>query len=420
MGVIDLKSEVRRRKSDAKNNAFIVCRTMSGILRPTSDFRLPAATRLLVCLLLVICSLNAVAATLPEDRIDIMYHSYKGGGATIDGPAVLMRKKFADKVSVRGNYYTDFVSSASIDVIATASPYTEERTEFSGGIDYLNNKTTMSLNYTGSSENDYDAQTVGFSISQDFFGDLTTLAMGYSVGSDTVRRRNDDIFEETVDRQQFSLTLTQIVTQKLVASIGVESIVDEGFLNNPYRQYRFAVPTSVQARGYDYAAELYPGTRNSDAVAVRGIYYLPWHAAVKGQYRRFADSWGIEADTVELGYTHPWKYGLTFEAKVRHYKQGEADFYADLFPFQNSQNFLARDKELSRFTSNTIGVGVTYQLPNNLWGIAEKSTINLFWDRVAFDYDNFRDVTATGFNAGEEPLYSFDADVIRLFLSVWY
>ncbi|MCV6606232.1 MAG: DUF3570 domain-containing protein, partial [Porticoccaceae bacterium] len=132
--------------------------------------RRATAGKILNSLILALFTFSATAATLPEDRLDILYHSYKGGGATIDGPSVLVRKKFADKVSVRANYYTDFVSSASIDVIATASPYEEERTEFSGGIDYLYNKTTMSLNVTSSSENDYDAQTVGFSISQDFFG----------------------------------------------------------------------------------------------------------------------------------------------------------------------------------------------------------------------------------------------------------
>ncbi|UTW45282.1 DUF3570 domain-containing protein [bacterium SCSIO 12696] len=368
-------------------------------------------------------SLSATAATLPDDRLDILYHGYKGGGATIDGPSVLVRKTFADKVSVRANYYTDFVSSASIDVIATASAYEEERNEFSVGMDYLHNKTTMSLNVTSSSENDYEAQTVGFSISQDFFGDLSTLALSYAVGSDTVRRRDDDVFEDEIDRQQFSLTFTQILTQKLVASLAVESIVDEGFLNNPYRQYRFV--DASEPLGFGYALELYPRTRNSDAVALRSLYYLPWHASLKGEYRRFADSWGIEADSVEFGYTHPWKHGLTFEAKLRHYKQDDADFYSDIFAFEGAQNFLARDKELSTFTSNTIGIGVSYEIPNKLWGLAKKSTVNLFWDRIAFDYDNFRDVTVHNTNpgafaVGSEPLYSFDADVIRLFLSVWY
>ena len=438
--VIDWASHVARRTSDAKTT--ILCRsgfspTRLVVLgkffvglktdlqrakpkRATSDVRRATFRTLLCSIALALFSASTTAATLPEDRLDIMYHAYKGGGATIDGPSVLVRKKFADKVSLRANYYTDFVSSASIDVIATASAYEEERTEFSGGIDYLNNKTTMSLNVTSSSENDYDAQTIGFSISQDFFGDLTTLALGYSVGSDTVRRRDDDIFEEEVDRQQFSLTLTQIITPKLVASLGAESIVDEGFLRNPYRQYRFRrTPTTSDPADFGYAFEEYPRTRNSDAVALRGLYYLPWHASIKGEYRRFADSWGIEADSVEFGYTHPWKYGLTFETKLRHYTQDSADFYRDIFEFQGAQNFLARDKELSTFTSNTIGIGISYELPNKLWGLAEKSTVNLFWDRIAFDYDDFRDATV-GLVADDQPLYSFDADVIRLFLSVWY
>ena len=107
----------------------------------------------------------------------------------IDGPSILVRKSIADTVSVSANYYVDNVSAASIDVVTTASPYTEERTETSVGIDYLYDKTIMSLSYTTSSENDYEANTAFFAVSQDFFGDLTTLSLGYGVGWDTVGKR---------------------------------------------------------------------------------------------------------------------------------------------------------------------------------------------------------------------------------------
>src|SRR6056297_395730 len=49
----------------------------------------------------------AQAAVLPEDRADVLYHSYDGGGITIDGPSVLIRKGFDDKVSFSANYYVD-------------------------------------------------------------------------------------------------------------------------------------------------------------------------------------------------------------------------------------------------------------------------------------------------------------------------
>src|SRR5690606_12002392 len=126
------------------------------------------------------------AAVLPEDRSDILYHSFDGGGVTIDGPAVLVRKQLAEKVSLWGNYYVEMVTSAAIDVVTPGSPYTEERTEQSIGADYLHDRTTLSLAHTRSTESDYEAETTAFGISQDFFGDLTTLSLGYSQGDDIV------------------------------------------------------------------------------------------------------------------------------------------------------------------------------------------------------------------------------------------
>lgn len=363
------------------------------------------------------CSVPSWAAVLPEDRIDVLYHAYEGGGAEIDGPSVLVRKDIANTVSIYGNYYVDMVSSASIDVEATASPYTEERTESSVGLDYLNDKTIFSLSYTNSTENDYDASTVSFGISQDFFGDLTTLGLGFSVGSDTVRNNTDDSFEDEADHRRYSLSLSQILTKNLIASAVFETVVDEGYLNNPYRSVRYrdsSVPT-----GYSYEAELYPRTRNSDAFSLRAIYYLPYRAALRGEYRTFSDSWGINADSFEVRYTHPFGNQWMFEVKYRAYDQTQADFYSDLFDFKEATSFRARDKELSSFTTQTFGIGVSYEFKTGFLNMFEKSTINAYWDHIQFDYDNFRDVTS-GAPVGEEPLYSFDADVIRLYLSFWY
>ena len=69
------------------------------------------------------------AAILPEDRADVMYHGYDGGGLQVVGPSILVRKGFKDTVSVWSNYYIDMITSASIDVMASASEYTEQRDE---------------------------------------------------------------------------------------------------------------------------------------------------------------------------------------------------------------------------------------------------------------------------------------------------
>ncbi|TLZ08224.1 MAG: hypothetical protein E6K31_14640, partial [Gammaproteobacteria bacterium] len=69
----------------------------------------------------------ALAGVLPEDRADVMWHLYKGGDITIQGPSVLVRKKVGDNLSLSANYYEDMISSASIDVKLSASPYHETR-----------------------------------------------------------------------------------------------------------------------------------------------------------------------------------------------------------------------------------------------------------------------------------------------------
>jgi Protein of unknown function (DUF3570) len=357
------------------------------------------------------------AAVLPDDRADVLYHRYDGGGVTVEGPSLLVRKKFAEKYSVTANYYVDMVSSASIDVVTTASPYREQRTQTSLGADVLNGRTQYSISLSNSDENDYTANTAGFDVSQDLFGDLTNLSFGYTRGWDEVRKRGDDTFSEPVDRASWRVGLTQILTPSLMMGLGYELVSDEGFLNNPYRSVRYL--DSDTASGYAYEPEVYPSTRTSNAVSVEARYFLPYRAVVAGQYRWFGDTWGIGANTVKLDYTHPWGKQWVFEFTYRWYAQSAADFYSDLFPYRDAQNFMGRDKELSTFTSHMLGFGATYELPPFGARFLKRSTVSLFYDRFRFDYEDFRDVTAGG-TPGEEPLYGFDANVLRLFFSGWF
>lgn len=359
----------------------------------------------------------AHAAVLPDDRADALYHRYDGGGVTIDGPSVLLRKKFAEKYSVSANYYMDMVSSASIDVMTTASPYTEERTQGSLAFDLLQGKTQYSVSYTLSDESDYTANTASFDLTQDILGDLVTVSFGFNQGWDEVRRNGDAAFEETVDRRNYRFGLQLIATPRLLTGLNYEVITDEGFLNNPYRSVRYLDDTS--ARGFSFQPELYPRTRTSNAVAINARYFLPHRASVHGEYRYFTDTWGIDANTASIGYTHPWGKRWIFEAGYRWYDQSAADFYSDLFPRADAQNFLARDKELSTFTSHMFSLGATYELSSLGWDRIQRSTVNLFYDRINYQYDDFRDITAGG-APGTEELYSFDADVFRLFISGWF
>lgn len=371
----------------------------------------------------------AQAAVLPDERIDILYHSYDGGGAQIDGPSILVRKNLGSSVSVAANYYVDMVSSASIDVLSQGSQYAEERKEqgFSG--QYLIDRSTLSAGYVHSKENDYEAITYSLGIDQSFFGDLTTLGFGISIGDDVVGQNIQGVpspaYKRDLQRRKYSINASQILTKNLLVSLSVDTVTDEcvnlteeqSCLNNPYRQVRYV----DSAKGFDWQPERYPHTRSSDAIGLRAIYHLPWRASVRGEFRDFRDSWGINATNYEVRYTHAYQERWILEGKFRIYEQSSgADFYSDLFEYRNAQNYLARDKELSPFRSQVLGLGVTYKVPPGFIPWFEKSTVNLFWDHFTIDYDDFRDVRVTDAAVGSEPLYSLDADVIRFYLSFWY
>lgn len=399
-----------------------------------------ALTVLLFCLsTTIIMTTDSSAAILPEQRADILYHSYDGGGVTIDGPSVLVRKNMGDKFSFAGNYYIDMVTSASVDVLATASAYTEERTEYSFGMDYLNDRTIMSLSYANSTENDYVANTLSYGISQEFFGDLSTLTLGFALGDDTVTATGADAFEAGVNRKRYSLGLSQILTKRFITSFSYEAVFDEGFLRNPYRKAR--VYSSSEPRGFAYiegvlqdtlcqkdmnldapGGECYPDTRNSEAFAIRGIYALTNQSSLRAEYRSYTDSWDLASQNIELRFTHQLSSRWLFELRARQYNQSTgAFFYQDIINVDASvrPKFYGRDKELGRYSSQQYGFSATHTFKSH-YEFFNNSTLNFSWDHMTFDYDNFNDASNENLAIGEEPLYSLKADVFRVFYSAFF
>ena len=373
---------------------------------------------LIIALLLALGT--AHAGVLPDDRADVLYHLYDGGGVEIDGPSVLVRKKAGKSLSFVGNYYVDMISSASIDVITTASPYTEERTQWSLGMDYLRGNTTMRVNYTESVESDFDAKSYALSVSQDMFGDLTTLTLSYGLGDDLVRSSVDPTFEEPLDRQIYGVGLTQILSKNLISSVNVETVTEEGYLNNPYRVVRYLDPTNP--RGFSFEPEVYPNTRTTTAIGLRARYFLPYRAAVEGEYRWFTDTWNIDANTVAVSYIHPWG-DWTFTGKFRWHDQTGAHFYRDLFARSQETNFRGRDKELSPLTSTTLSLQAAYEFisddGNAAWGFIKRAKVTASLSLLSVDYHDFSDLTAQA-PVGQEPLYALDADIFQLYVSLFY
>ena len=241
--------------------------------------------------------------------------------------------------------------------------------------------------------------------------------MGFARGWDEIGMVNDPDFKKEADRRSYRLGVTQVLTKNLVMNFDYEGITDEGFLNNPYRQVRFVDAT--QPDGFDWQAEVYPETRTSSAFSIGGRYFVQSGSAVYGGARLFTDTWGVDAWDAQLGYTYSTKRSWLFDLSYRYYTQTAADFYSDLFDYENQQNFRGRDKELSTFVDHSIRLGVRYELPVADWGFVERGTASFNYDYMFFQYEDFRNVLEGG-APGTEPLYDMTADVLQLYVSFWF
>ncbi|HMH27912.1 MAG TPA: DUF3570 domain-containing protein [Steroidobacteraceae bacterium] len=381
----------------------------------------------------VIAALLLVRSTsadvLPDNRADVFYSKYSGGGMDITGYSATARAKITENFAVEANYFIDKVSGASIDVLSQASVIKDERKQKSGTIEYLRDKTTYTASYTSSVERDYISNTAAISLSQDMFGDLTTVTLGFANTQNKVGENNGTANDPNVAWVGHALTraysggVSQIITKNFIAGVNLQVITDAGYLANPYRSIRYLVPVDVNPKGYALGNQVYPDTHTSTAVQVQGKYYLPYRAAVTALYRYYTDTWGVVGNTYELDYTHPVRNRWIFEGRVRYYKQSAANFYSDLFPFADSQNFTARDQNLAALDNTTIGAKVTYAFLPDGWRFFKRGTVTLDVSRIRFNYLDFRNIKDYGlpqYPPGSEPLYNFNANVFQAFVSMYF
>jgi Protein of unknown function (DUF3570) len=371
---------------------------------------------------------SALAGVLPDDRADLFFSQYSGGGMKITGESALVQKRITETLGIEADYFIDKVSGASVDVLSNASVIKDERHQKTVNVEYIRNKTTYKLGFTNSTERDYISNTPHFQISQDMFGDLTTITLGFSSTRNKVGENNGTALVPNVawvgtsQSRSYSLGLSQIITRNLIGGVTVDVLTDSGYLANPYRFIRFVDPLDPP-KLYSLGTQIYPNTRTSTAVEARAKYYLPYRAAASVSYRYFRDTWGITSETVEFGYTHPLRNIWIFEGRLRLYEQGHANFYSDLFPQANAQNFMARDKELAASKSVTLGAKATYAFLPEGWKFFKRGTATLDISRIQIKYSDFRDIKDFGppaYTAGEEPLYQFDAMIYQLYMSMFF
>jgi hypothetical protein len=302
-------------------------------------------------------------------------------------------------LTVRAAVLVDIQTSASVDVVTNATPgtepeYFEARAEFTGGASYRLGQVTMSGGYIYSIEHDYRSHTMSLGSSVDLFQRNFTLAVGYSLGLNQIwrggvqglssgapsGRTGPDPFFAPRDKMRHGLDLswTQVLGRRTLGVVSYGLALESGYLSSVYR----FVSTSD---GAFRTREVHPDSRVRHAVGGRIRQYLFSDASVEGTYRFYTDDWGVFSHTAGAAFSwHPLRW-LELDVHDRVYRQTNAHFYQP--SYARPEGLMSRDKELSRFWDNMVGVRAGILL--GPFGPIEKVRLDARFDWLRFEYSNF-------------------------------
>jgi len=214
--------------------------------------------------------------------------------------------------------------------------------------------------------------------------------------------------------RNWQVSVSQVLTRNLLLGLNFETDESDGYLQSPYRGVRFVDPFS--ARGYSFGPAVAPSTRTGSAASAQLKYYLPWHAALEGNYRLYDDTWGMFANTVKFGYTQSLFTDWTFEAM--HATTGRAT------PLSTATCTRTRIHRISppatrelRSSTASPWPGRKLRVSPRLAALGQQGDAEFNYNRLHIDYQDFHDNLIPSLIPGDEPLYAYDASVMQFFIS---
>jgi hypothetical protein len=222
------------------------------------------------------------------------------------------------------------------------------------------------------------------------FDKNTTLTLGYGASFNTVGRANDLHFERSLVVQSASLSLTQIVSPRLLAQLTYELGYASGFQASAYRFV--PIRMSVDATPDYWVPETDPDTRWRHAVVLGVNRALGEGSSIQGDYRIYRDTWGITSHTIGARYIVDITPSLELRLRNRFYTQTGASFYQDYYSV--ATKYIAYDRELSNLWSETLGFKLSYLLTPH---VEAELKLDVFY----YSYADFAPLKSrTGANTG--------------------
>lgn len=275
----------------------------------------------------------------------------------ISTSTIVLRGTIKDRVTLRGRYLADVVSSASVDVVSAATAsFDEVRHEIEGGVAYADGSRTASASYVFSGEPDWTSHSFRLGASHDFFDHQLTIGVGGSLTLSAVGRADDANFHRDLTQGTGSVDAAIVASRNDLVSVSYSLMILRGFQSSPYR-FVFIDDPNTPGLGIGNP-ETHPDGRLRHAAGVRWNRHVFADSAVRSHARGYIDDWGVLSAIAGAEYV----IGLgSFEvgALARGYFQERAEFYEPAYATRI--RYMTADRELSTFLDVFGGLRAGYR-----------------------------------------------------------
>ncbi|MCF6333902.1 MAG: DUF3570 domain-containing protein [Draconibacterium sp.] len=175
----------------------------------------------------------------------------------------------------------------------------------------------------------------------------------------------------------FSLSFSQILSQRAQISLFSDIVLQKGWLANPMQRVYFADKNNFYV-GNPSSIPIYNSPSNKDVfqladdierlpnnrfklpIGLRFNYYFNESLVLRTYYRFYVDNWGVFSHTgnIELPIKITTKF--TIYPSYRYYIQTAAKYFAPFEQHLSTEKYYTSDFDLSKFLSSEVGFGIKY------------------------------------------------------------
>lgn len=319
--------------------------------------RVHPAVRAAIVSAFAVCTLGVPAVAHADDEIRVRGVYYKERATRVIQPMLDVSLEATPDLQLEGHVLLDAITSASVSAGTDGQAFTENRFEAGLGADYTMGDMRVGGFGRVSTEPDYQSLFGGLRAAVELLRKNTTLGVVLGAGTDHVTNEGARFgitpveVEGDLTMLLGSLSVTQVLSPRVVGGLTYDVIHLSGFLENPYRP--------VSGGGDTIALERLPDERLRHAIAGSVRAFLPAsRTTLIGSYRLYVDDWDILAHTPELRVVQELAPDLDLHLRYRYHNQGAASFYRDVYDTLDpmAAPYVTEDVKLSAFDSHILGV----------------------------------------------------------------